>query len=127
MKDELKVLIMIFFGLCVSQAYLFVPENTREVSFFIFDDQKLTPQTHAWFIFNRLNWCIIFFSVYMTSTQFKKDFLIIFVMQCLGLVDYLLTYSNPWIFIGPIPVSWTTCYLAVFAILIIQRLLKWNS
>lgn len=127
MKDELKALIMVFFGLCVSQSYLLVQENTHVVSFFLFDDQKLTPQTHAWFIFNRLNWCIVFFSMYLLSSQYKKYFLIIFAMQCLGLVDYLLTYSNPWYYVGTIPVSWTTCYLAMFAILIIQRLLKWNS
>src|SRR5688572_26561459 len=99
-----------------------LPEDEGFHDYFLFSDQKLTLETHLFFLFEHLILVILSLALYIDAPKYKSALFIFIVIQVLDTLIYLLSYGN--LKFMDIPVTWNFMKIFIFSLAIINELWK---
>lgn len=63
---------------------------------FVFSDYKVPTQTYYYFLFEHLILVILAYVIFTLEPRYKAAAIVFIVIQVVDLIDYLLTYGEPW-------------------------------
>lgn len=98
--------------------FLALPYSEVTKDYFVLSDQRLTLQTHVWFVCNKLVFIIFAYIIANESTEYRLALKVFFWIQVLKFVDYLICYNEVWLRIWGMPFSSTTLGILVFSLFI---------
>lgn len=99
-----------------------LPVDEGFIDWFPFSDQKLSLETHLFFLFEHLILVLLAITLYMGATQYRTAFFVYVIIQALDTLIYLLAYGN--FGFTDIPVTWNSLKLFVFLLAIGNEIWK---
>lgn len=114
-------LLLLLLTLSLSTVFIFTPD-TEPKDYFLFSDQKLTLETHLFFLFEHLILVILAIAIYIDSTKYKNAVFVYIVIQILDTLIYLLAYGN--LSFADIPITWNFIKVSVFFLAILAEVWK---
>lgn len=82
---------------------------------------ELTRDTHVYFIFEHLRFIMLSLYIYYEPKKFPKALLTFVAIQVIDLFDYLIGYSQTWVYIGTCPISWNILKVVIFMVAIFNE------
>lgn len=82
---------------------------------------ELTRDTHVYFIFEHLRFILLSLYIYYEPKKFPKALLTFVAIQVVDLFDYLIGYSQTWVYIGTCPISWNILKVVIFMVAIFNE------
>jgi hypothetical protein len=114
-------LLLLLLTLSLSTVFIFTPD-TEPKDYFLFSDQKLTLETHLFFLFEHLILVILGVVIYIGSTKYKPALFVYIVIQSVDTLIYLLAYGN--FRFADIPITWNFIKVFVFSLAIVNEVWK---
>lgn len=98
---------------------------------FPFSKQELSWQSHVDYAATRTGFCILFAVIWYLSGK-QWQYLALFILMCGYLIDYLLTYNEPWsyshLFGHRVPLSYTLFMIISTGAVIFKSILdEWKT
>lgn len=114
-------LLLLLLTLSFSTVFIFTPD-TEPKDYFLFSDQKLTLETHLFFLFEHLILVLLAIALYIDATKYKPALFIYIIIQSLDTLIYLLAYGN--FRFADIPITWNFMKVFIFSLAIVNELWK---
>lgn len=120
-RKKVTKLLLLLLSLSFSTVFIFTPD-TEPKDYFLFSDQKLTLETHLFFLFEHLILVILAIAIFLETREHKTAVFIYVVIQCIDTLIYLLAYGN--LSFADIPITWNFIKLSVFFLAILAEVWK---
>lgn len=114
-------LLLLLLSLSFSTVFIFTPD-TEPKDYFLFSDQKLTLETHLFFLFEHLILMTLALALYIGADRYRTAFFVYLVVQSLDTLIYILAYGT--FKFADIPVSWNFMKVFIFSLAIINEVWK---
>jgi hypothetical protein len=111
-------LVLLFMTMVLGILFLAFPYSEETKDYFLLSDQRLTFQTHIWFICNRLIFVVFAYVIANESAMYRDALRVFFWIQVLKFFDYLLCYNEVWLRLYGIPFSSNTLGMLIFGLAI---------
>lgn len=90
---------------------------TEYLSLFPYSKQKLTLQTHIYFIFEHVTVITILYLWYNEASEYSKHYVLMFLFLQIGnLVDYLLRYNEPFLKLHGRSINYNIVSIVLYAL-----------
>lgn len=109
---------LLLLSLSFSTVFIFTPD-TEPKDYFLFSDQKLTLETHLFFLFEHLILVILAIALWIDATKYRTALFVYIVIQSLDTLIYLLAYGN--FRFEDIPISWNFIKIMIFVLAIVYE------
>lgn len=106
LQVEKKAFAWLFVSFLVSKAWTMLPESNEVYSFFPYTDMELTTRTYAWILCIFAQVAIIYVAVLPLFVKLRGEIIIVCILFLLDIPDYLIFYSEPLFYLGPLPVEY---------------------
>lgn len=108
---------LILLGLVLLMGVLFtaMPVTDGRVGF-VFVDGSIRVVDYVYFLMEHVIKIILCYTIYSQAQRHRFPLLVFLVIQVADLIDFTLTFNNPWYSVGPIPVGINTLGIAIFTI-----------
>jgi hypothetical protein len=122
MKSKLPLLLLIIYAL--EWAYLVLPVSTVVYQLYPFNGQWITKQAYVDFLARHIELCIFFYISTQLSTKHFRTLVIFFWLSVAYLMDYILTYNQPFGHFYFIPLSYGLYMGIAMCCLTIREILR---
>lgn len=114
-------MIRLFLLLCtlaLSCVFLIVKPSVP-MALFPFSDMKLSIQNYVYYACEHLILIVFALFIFMESDRFKFPLAAFLIIQIVDLLDFILTYSEPWFEVNGWPITFNVLKVAIFMLIII--------
>lgn len=91
-----------------------LPEDDGFYDYFLFSDQKLSLETHLFFLFEHFILVALAIAIYLGSTEFRTALFIYIVIQSVDTLIYILAYGS--FRFADIPINWNFMKVTIFGL-----------
>lgn len=85
-------------------------------------------RTYFWFLFNRINWVIMYYIVYtLVKKEYKISVLMFLIMEALIVIEFALNYNSPWFYLSLVNIDIGLSHFFVIFKAIILGNLIWQQ
>lgn len=113
-------LILLFVVLLMGMVFTMLPSGTSIIGF-PFQDGEIRLIDYLYFLMEHIVTIIFAYIIYHESTNYKQPLKIFLVLMVLDMLDFTMTFNNPWVHVGGFAVSMNTVSVMVFGATIIHH------
>lgn len=127
MKQEIKILIISIIVFLLNYVYLLWPESTETFSYFKYNSQLLTKQAYVDYLCRIVQMIVIYYTLSSYIPKYRESLFLIGVLWLGYLIDYKLTYNQPWGWYGIIPLSYAFFMGIAMILILLYKILTTNE
>lgn len=124
LQVEKKAVLWLFVSFLVSKVWTLLPESNITHSFFPYTDVELTTRTYAWILCIFAQVAIIYVAISPFFVKLRGEIFIVCILFLLDIPDYLIFYSEPLFYLGPLPVEYGLIKGILFGIITLTTYFK---
>lgn len=124
LQVEKKAVLWLFVSFLVSKVWTLLPESNITHSFFPYTDVQLTTRTYAWILCIFAQVAIIYVAISPFFVKLRGEIFIVCILFLLDIPDYLIFYSEPLFYLGPLPVEYGLIKGILFGIITLTTYFK---
>lgn len=102
----------------------YTPDPDSWIKFFPFSEQALPWQNYIFHMCEKFTFLVFAWVIFHEANDYRIALFVFFLIQCIRLIDYFLTYNEVWTYLGVFPVDTNTVGALFFTFAILYELFK---
>jgi hypothetical protein len=118
-RTPMLKLILLFVALLMGMVFTMLPAGSSVIGF-PFNESEIRLIDYLYFLMEHVVIIIFSFIIYSEAQTYRQPLKIFMVLMILDMIDFTMTFNNPWFYLEGFAVSMNTVSVMVFGAAIIH-------